>query len=463
MKNIYKIIKNNALNNFQITNVQYENSHIVCYFNNVFLHKYDDGTFKIFVDRDEHDSVLTLAMSVIDIMYFYSKIDDIGSKILRIFMFGSKDKKGNALNIVKGIMAKIFEYKNDNINNVINKIEFAYEDNNIFYNVYVAFRVAPCVTIYEFMLYGYANVDPSTFGLLEDVDDKECGVVHSTTDKMDKEKIKGIISSCDVIKSKFIGGFDNELLNINMLYENYLQWNTKVNKWTDNNILLKYDDTVYREIIGAIQKATDVNKHFFSIDNTINEEAKQFGAYVRCISVPNENKIILFGDFHGSFHTFFRHMIRLAKLNVLDLHTYEIKNGYMLIFLGDILDRGVYSLEILQFVCKLILSNNGKVIYLRGNHEETKLWADYGFNKELEDKVDNVKEIKGIIQTFYNSSLSAIILQNGDNRYWLCHGGIPVRNEFVMPKLGETLFILDFEMKNLKIILLVGKLDGTIL
>ena len=49
----------------------------------------------------------------------------------------------------------------------------------------------------------------------------------------------------------------------------------------------------------------------------------------------------MFGDFHGSFHTFFRLMLRLEFSGILT--KYKLKEGYKMVFCGDILDRGQYA------------------------------------------------------------------------------------------------------------------------
>ena len=87
----------------------------------------------------------------------------------------------------------------------------------------------------------------------------------------------------------------------------------------------------------------------------------------------------MFGDFHGSFHTFFRLMLRLELSGILT--NYELKEGYKMVFCGDILDRGNYALEIVTFILQLIINNPGNVIYNRGNHEDQFTYSRYGFSK----------------------------------------------------------------------------------
>ena len=64
-------------------------------------------------------------------------------------------------------------------------------------------------------------------------------------------------------------------------------------------------------------------------------------------------KIIVMGDNHGSFHSFFRIFIRLFIDGIID-NNYNLKQDYKIIFLGDIVDRGFYSLEILYIILQLM-------------------------------------------------------------------------------------------------------------
>lgn len=59
------------------------------------------------------------------------------------------------------------------------------------------------------------------------------------------------------------------------------------------------------------------------------------------------------------------------------------------VFLGDYVDRGLYSLEVLEFVLQLYLDNPGRVVLLRGNHESDGLPAVYGFLAECVSRLGN--------------------------------------------------------------------------
>lgn len=84
-------------------------------------------------------------------------------------------------------------------------------------------------------------------------------------------------------------------------------------------------------------------------------------------------RLIAIGDIHGEIN----------KLNSL-LDKISPKNSDTLVFLGDYIDRGLYSKEVISTLIKLKKSTN--CVFLMGNHEdmllktkETKSEADIGF------------------------------------------------------------------------------------
>jgi hypothetical protein len=173
--------------------------------------------------------------------------------------------------------------------------------------------------------------------------------------------------------------------------------------------------------------------------------------YIRKVNITNNDKIIIMGDFHGSFHTFFRIMLRLHIYGVLNIETYTINNNYKLIFLGDIVDRGKFSLEILEILFRFIHNdtNNDKIIINRGNHEGDRNISERdGLVQEITQTNGeiyypwnrwgrtgpigpNTKLLFDNIFIFFRLCPSAIILHNinTNTNYWLCHGFISERND----------------------------------
>lgn len=74
------------------------------------------------------------------------------------------------------------------------------------------------------------------------------------------------------------------------------------------------------------------------------------------------NNIYAFGDIHGEFN----------KLDALIKRLY-IKDNDILVFLGDYIDRGPRSFEVIEYLIKL--DKKHSCIFIKGNHEE--MFVDY--------------------------------------------------------------------------------------
>jgi hypothetical protein len=111
-------------------------------------------------------------------------------------------------------------------------------------------------------------------------------------------------------------------------------------------------------------------------------------------------------------------MYRLHRFGVIDINNFTVKDNYVLIFLGDVIDRGTYGMEILYFIMKLMNNNLNKIFLNRGNHEEQTQYSYYGFKTEFTKKIEN-EELRNTIEnlyiTFFTGLSSAIIL-NIDNK-----------------------------------------------
>lgn len=89
------------------------------------------------------------------------------------------------------------------------------------------------------------------------------------------------------------------------------------------------------------------------------------------------------------------------------------------LFLGDYVDRGRKSLEVICLLFALKIKYPNDIFLLRGNHEDSDMFKLYGFGKELKKKLDK-SFIKVFNRTFQNLPLCAII----NNKVFCVHGGI---------------------------------------
>ena len=252
------------------------------------------------------------------------------------------------------------------------------------------------------------------------------------------------------IKPQLVGSSKE---NIKNYYNFYLSKLTKVKEF-ENSGKKFYNYEKFNNMIETIENANIKLMEYLTYNSDQNDkkfsgsleekdiQKKHYGAYIFNINIEENEKILVFGDFHGSYHTFLRIFVRLHILGVIDFINYKINDGYRLIFLGDIADRGQYAMEIYYILSKFILNNNNneklKIILNRGNHEHYEMWKsmDYSFLNELNKKIqiiknkgteNNIDEIYylNIFIMFFSHCSSALILNYHEKKYWLCHGGFP--------------------------------------
>ena len=84
-----------------------------------------------------------------------------------------------------------------------------------------------------------------------------------------------------------------------------------------------------------------------------------------------DGDVFIVGDIHGSFHD----LLRILK--------YIESIPSKVLFLGDYVDRGEFSLECITLLFALKIQYPDKYFLIRGNHEFDILCSQYGFKKEI--------------------------------------------------------------------------------
>jgi hypothetical protein len=161
------------------------------------------------------------------------------------------------------------------------------------------------------------------------------------------------------------------------------------------------------------------------------------------------------GDSHGDVLGLLINLIRLHSMKYIDENFKIIKKNFYMIFLGDYVDRGAYSSEVVYTLCRLKLAedNWNKVFLIHGNHEERNVGAqsflyntseskkDKQFQGEIYFKYDknekfentNASLLKNILR-WYSFLPYAVFLKKGDDVIQCCHGGV------LRGFLGKALF-----------------------
>lgn len=125
--------------------------------------------------------------------------------------------------------------------------------------------------------------------------------------------------------------------------------------------------------------------------------------------VSKSSPIIIVGDIHGQFFD----LLNMFKLFGSPKYTHYV-------FLGDYVDRGVHSVEVLSLLLIYKVMYPENMTLLRGNHESTKITSIYGFSDEVRRKYGCLTAYRIFCEVFEYFVLGCVV----DDRLFCVHGGI---------------------------------------
>ena len=150
--------------------------------------------------------------------------------------------------------------------------------------------------------------------------------------------------------------------------------------------------------------------------------------YAQKLDLQPDSHIVTFGDIHGSLHSLLRNLWRLYAKGFIDENLKILDPKGYIIFLGDLVDRGRYSVEVLFLAMIIKLENPDKAFILRGNHEDPKMGGIYTIRTEINDKYSKYPEIVSEVLKKLNciyDLLPFVLFVGSDKKYTIfSHAGI---------------------------------------
>ena len=127
--------------------------------------------------------------------------------------------------------------------------------------------------------------------------------------------------------------------------------------------------------------------------------------------------VIIVGDIHGSLHD----LLRILKSTV--------EKERKILFLGDYVDRGNFSLECITLLFALKVMYPNEVFLLRGNHEFDSVCSQYGFKNEILNsnilKISNCYSYTESLYSAFIDAFSYLPISALVNHTTFCiHGGL---------------------------------------
>ena len=167
---------------------------------------------------------------------------------------------------------------------------------------------------------------------------------------------------------------------------------------------------------------------------------------------PEGSRIAVVGDIHGGLCNLrnFIHRLRNSGFFTDPKEGCTLQPDHYIVSLGDLVDRGPNSLEVVHLILSLKVNNWEQVHIVNGNHEDAPVYNQYGFISGNLTQIEGVRKVTGE-ELFRKATTgdhfffvpfgylpAAVFIRLGEAARWVqcCHGGI---DEDILLKLGKFL------------------------
>jgi hypothetical protein len=162
---------------------------------------------------------------------------------------------------------------------------------------------------------------------------------------------------------------------------------------------------------------------FFETDlSYFTSPAIPFEPFVQRLLVPAGSQLLIRGDMHGDIQSLVAWLEWLNQQGYLDGFRIVRPNAYI-ILLGDYTDRGMCGVEVLYTLLRLKMENPGRVVLVRGNHEDADLAVRYGLVAEGRAKYGSAFDARRVLR-LYDFLPVAVYAGCGPDVLQCNHGGL---------------------------------------
>ena len=172
----------------------------------------------------------------------------------------------------------------------------------------------------------------------------------------------------------------------------------------------------------------DGKRYIALIKEAINDVLKKETEYLsdkmrlegRLAIIKPEGEVIICGDLHGDIESLI-YILKETKF----IEKANKNEDFLIIFLGDYGDRGMFSAEVYYVVLKLKLMFPDKILLMRGNHEGPRDLPVYPHDLPVQFQArfgESGSEAYRITTKIFDYLLNAVFVED---RYLLVHGGLP--------------------------------------
>lgn len=154
------------------------------------------------------------------------------------------------------------------------------------------------------------------------------------------------------------------------------------------------------------------NTNRSTIETALQSDFTKSVFYQKVIIPEPDSKVCIIGDIHSAIHSLCE-ILQKIKSNYFNGETFTLHPNNYIIFLGDIVNGGPYSIELFVIISILKLKNPNNVFIIKGHHEKS----------GLINEISNEYEMDHIFSfDFLNYLPSCIILDYKGVKYHLSNG-----------------------------------------